>query len=1114
MRHDTAEQLNNWAAGSLWRYAGDRIIATVSTNVVVPSPTGGAEIAFVLEQGSGAQAAIVLERPAAITQVQSVMAGVLNETNLQIVGGAPAKLSLEVDANSYVTKLLLSVPGVLPEQAVTPDDLAVWLGRPWEAPTRRVTEVDDQRLAALLRTSSAQTMQLRVGGALQRTLASLAPFTNLVTPAGVVGLPDIASFVCGVVGHSGNADKLIIAQAALLLEPGRADIRPQCGLLFADVVESGFTAMDSLLRTEWPAVLLEALQTAARFPAVAQGAGVSRARMVGDALRRAALAALAQRDYVGPLGSSIVPGGQQQQQPSPLGDRNVRPRLQQSPDSAFRAQVQQHVASGASLDDALRAVQAQRAPVYAPPGPLPPPLPPSLGGMLPPTAPAGFPVGPQGTAPPMGLPVLPLGMMPPPPYPPPGMPWPHGAMMPPPSLPPPAMPPQGAVTTFARCFLVGGAVGGDPDGALAALGGPPVRDKFLGLAKVDMTGLPLGDASDSLDLMESAFNFILPRTTNWLTPTFPPVSADEVRSRVNGFIFAVSTSTQANPAADRGKGPVFHLEQTKTFTDKAKQADATARAVSADVVQSLLLPAAFVQEAQAAPGATTLQETRRLVDTHGNAAWGLIYGSSTVNGKLSTVQLPDGKSASPVVAFSFSAAHTALRKWVKGEMREFHGEDREKWLDRHEDLEVLLTQFATDLVEGKTVLKGKTGLVHHLAVHPGVEGAFLEAEATQGRITDGMGRWGSSESTDALWEEDLARALPRFERLFAAVHGTAGGVPLDAAGRFGLAGDPAKPDAGFAFLAKRAGSARRDQALIFVLDSWDRQCQARRKGQRQTGDVAEVLTAATAMLNEHLKPQRQAEAWNAGRAAAQDADRRAMVRQEVAAQLAQQQPRHQTRFAPAPALAPSPAPATATAPGPAPAQTALKPALKGGSRPGSPPPQLQFTAAAIQTAVAQAAQQAAQLAQRQPATPTGPTQQLPPPPPPGSPGPVPVTGIAPRVDTSSPDLQEALLAAAKQKDWKTVSLPPQSLQKPPHIAAAFHLLMMLHAGEDPLGKHGPSVPCGFAMALTGGCGSAKSGRPCPKCSQRAQWKAIPKGLSNVLKAAATPAMLARIVDTG
>ena len=121
-----------------------------------------------------------------------------------------------------------------------------------------------------------------------------------------------------------------------------------------------------------------------------------------------------------------------------------------------------------------------------------------------------------------------------------------------------------------------------------------------------------------------------------------------------------------------------------------------------------------------------------------------------------------------------------------------------------------------------------------------------------------MGRWGSSESTDALWEEDLARALPRFERLFAAVHGTAGGVPLDAAGRFGLAGDPAKPDAGFAFLAKRAGSARRDQALIFVLDSWDRQCQARRKGQRQTGDVAEVLTAATAMLNEHLKPQRQA----------------------------------------------------------------------------------------------------------------------------------------------------------------------------------------------------------------------------------------------------------------
>ena len=597
-------------------------------------------------------------------------------------------------------------------------------------------------------------------------------------------------------------------------------------------------------------------------------------------------------------------------------------------------------------------------------------------------------------------------------------------------------------------------------------------------------------------------------------PTSPPLSGDEARSRILDFVFAVATSTQANPAADRGRGAVFHVEQTKAISDKAKHADAVARAVSADVVQDLLLPEAFVKEAQATPGATPVQETRRLIETHGNPAWGMIYGSATVNGKLSTPQLADGKSASPVIAFSFSASHTALRKWVKGEVRGFHGVDRAKWLDRDKSLDVALTQFAADLVEGRIALHGTGGLVYHLAVRQSVPGAFIEAEATQGRVTEGLGRWGSSAATDANWNEDLERALPRFERLFAAVHGAAGGVPMDASGRFGLAGDATQPDSGFAFEAKRAGPARRDQALKLLLDEWDRQCQARRSGERTTGDIAAVLRASREMLDDHLKPQRQAEAWNAGRATEQDADRRAMVRQEVAAQLAQQQPRHQTRFAPAPALAPSPAPATATAPGPAPAQTALKPALKGGSRPGSPPPQLQFTAAAIQTAVAQAAQQAAQLAQRQPATPTGPTQQLPPPPPPGSPGPVPVTGIAPRVDTSSPDLQEALLAAAKQKDWKTVSLPPQSLQKPPHIAAAFHLLMMLHAGEDPLGKHGPSVPCGFAMALTGGCGSAKSGRPCPKCSQRAQWKAIPKGLSNVLKAAATPAMLARIVDTG
>ena len=89
------------------------------------------------------------------------------------------------------------------------------------------------------------------------------------------------------------------------------------------------------------------------------------------------------------------------------------------------------------------------------------------------------------------------------------------------------------------------------------------------------------------------------------------------------------------------------------------------------------------------------------------------------------------------------------------------------------------------------------------------------------------------------------------------------------------------------------------------------------------------------------------------------------------------------------------------------------------------------------------------------------------------------------MEFTAPDLHQALLAAAKQKDWKTVTLPPGSLQQPPHIAAAFHLLMMLHAGEDPLGRHGPTVPCGFEMILTGGCGSGKANRPCPKYARSA-----------------------------
>ena len=292
-QHDTAEQLTTWAAGSLWRYQNDVLVATVAKNVVVPSPAGGAEVAFSLMPGSGAQAHIVLERPAASQQVVGVMANVLlDDQPLTIQGGAAASIRLEINAQSFVDRIMLSVPGVLPEHAVTPSELAAWLGKPWEVPTRRVVEVDDAKLGALLRACSAQTMQLRQGGGLDRTLSALAPFATLVTPAGVVTLPDLAGFASGVIAFTGNDDKLIVAQGTALQEPGRADLRPQCGTLFSDAIETAFDMLVSLLGTAWPAAVLEALQTAVRMPAVSRGAGVSRGRIIGNALRRAVLAAL------------------------------------------------------------------------------------------------------------------------------------------------------------------------------------------------------------------------------------------------------------------------------------------------------------------------------------------------------------------------------------------------------------------------------------------------------------------------------------------------------------------------------------------------------------------------------------------------------------------------------------------------------------------------------------------------------------------------------------------------------------------------------------------------------------------------------------------------------
>ena len=132
----------------------------------------------------------------------------------------------------------------------------------------------------------------------------------------------------------------------------------------------------SLLGQQWPAVILEALQTAAQMPAVSRGAGVSRARVIGNALRRAALNALQQRAQPSVMGGAPGQGSLLLPPQPPPADRNVRPRLQQSPNTAFRTAVAQHVSSGATLDDALRAAQqrAQGASLLAPLLPAPPPL--------------------------------------------------------------------------------------------------------------------------------------------------------------------------------------------------------------------------------------------------------------------------------------------------------------------------------------------------------------------------------------------------------------------------------------------------------------------------------------------------------------------------------------------------------------------------------------------------------------------------------------------------------------------------------------------------------------------------------------------------------------------
>ena len=425
-------------------------------------------------------------------------------------------------------------------------------------------------------------------------------------------------------------------------------------------------------------------------------------------------------------------------------------------------------------------------------------------------------------------------------YPPPGLRGGLPGTMPPPGLPP-TMPPPGFPHTgatppgtatrlagidpsFATSFLVAGVT--DYDAILAAPGGTGARDNFLRAAKADMAGLTISESSQSIRLMSHAFGKALPRVLAagaWQLPSVPPTSWGEACSRVLDFGFAVSTLGAANPTADRGSGPVFRLEQVKSFTDATKAADARARAAYADVIAPLVDPQAFVLEAQAAATPNAPTEARRLVNTHGNPGWCHLFSSLYMEGTIQTARLADGKSALPFSPVSVQKCNRALRDWVVVEALAFHGPDREKWFG--EDLRLELQAFAEDLIHGRSQL---LPIVRLLGGKPSRKGAYMAAIGSSGVLLEGMGRFGASASTSPTWCEDLERALPWYDRILATVHGRGGGASLAADGTVGLASDSASAPSGLLEEASMVDMERRIRTLNRFLQEWSLQCTARR----------------------------------------------------------------------------------------------------------------------------------------------------------------------------------------------------------------------------------------------------------------------------------------------
>ena len=170
------DALKELASHTLFLFDDDSLRAAAGAETVLqPTPDGAAvNLTFVPNPtGAGASNAIVLADAA--TRIKGAMRGVAEPgAQLGVVGGGAAKLRLPAALDGSIEKICLSIPGVIDDENISTDQLASWLGRPWERPVRVVRETDTVRLTALQRARGAQKVQLPRDGAAARALAALS----------------------------------------------------------------------------------------------------------------------------------------------------------------------------------------------------------------------------------------------------------------------------------------------------------------------------------------------------------------------------------------------------------------------------------------------------------------------------------------------------------------------------------------------------------------------------------------------------------------------------------------------------------------------------------------------------------------------------------------------------------------------------------------------------------------------------------------------------------------------------------------------------------------------------------------------------------------------------